>query len=247
MRGSSILSPITLKALDLGRWLLDQRPSWPEAALVAATVADALAYAHARLIIHRDVKPANILLTADLRPFSWTSAWPSTRPERAAAPKASSPARRGTCRRSRPPARPTASTVVPTSTAWAWCFTKCSQGACPSERPITRNCCGRCVTTSRSPPDSSSATSRPSWNGRASKRWRSGSRTATPPQRTSPRTCAGFSRARHGRSGPVRDRIGRQVHRFPPSNVTPWVARKNSRSWVAPSSRPRLVRGGSCA
>src|SRR5262245_14758237 len=53
---------------DLGRWLRDHRPTWPEAALVAAAVADALAHAHARLIIHRDVKPANILLTANGAP-----------------------------------------------------------------------------------------------------------------------------------------------------------------------------------
>src|SRR4051795_5693645 len=53
---------------DLGRWLRDHRPAWPEAARIAAAVADALAHAHARFIIHRDVKPANILLGADRAP-----------------------------------------------------------------------------------------------------------------------------------------------------------------------------------
>src|SRR5262249_21299512 len=53
---------------DLGRWLRDNRPTWPEAVRIAAAVADALAHVHAQLVVHRDVKPANIILTADSAP-----------------------------------------------------------------------------------------------------------------------------------------------------------------------------------
>jgi serine/threonine protein kinase len=57
-----------LEGPNLREWLRHHRPSWQDAAGIVAAVADALAHAHARLIIHRDVKPDNILLTADRTP-----------------------------------------------------------------------------------------------------------------------------------------------------------------------------------
>jgi serine/threonine protein kinase/predicted ATPase len=53
---------------DLGQWMQDRRLPWHEAARIAAAVADALAHAHAQLVIHRDVKPANILMTQEREP-----------------------------------------------------------------------------------------------------------------------------------------------------------------------------------
>ncbi len=67
-RGQIYIVSDFLDGPHLGRWLRDNRPAWPEAAGIAAAVADALAHAHARLIIHRDIKPPNIILTVDRGP-----------------------------------------------------------------------------------------------------------------------------------------------------------------------------------
>jgi serine/threonine protein kinase len=66
--GRTYLVSDYLDGPDLGQWLRENRVAWPEATRIVAAVADALAHAHARLIVHRDVKPANILLTADRTP-----------------------------------------------------------------------------------------------------------------------------------------------------------------------------------
>jgi WD40 repeat protein len=53
---------------SLGRWLKDARPAPRRAARIAETLARALQYAHGRQVIHRDLSPANVLLTADGTP-----------------------------------------------------------------------------------------------------------------------------------------------------------------------------------
>ncbi len=53
---------------DLARWLKRHAPTWQQTAAIVGAVAEALAHAHSQLTIHRDVKPANILMTADGNP-----------------------------------------------------------------------------------------------------------------------------------------------------------------------------------
>ena len=66
--GSVYIVSDYLEGPDLAEWLKHHAPSWQEAARIAAAVADALAHAHSRLTVHRDVKPANIILTPDRGP-----------------------------------------------------------------------------------------------------------------------------------------------------------------------------------
>lgn len=53
---------------SLKEWLSTNRPTWQESARIVAALAEALAHAHAQLTVHRDVKPANILMTRARQP-----------------------------------------------------------------------------------------------------------------------------------------------------------------------------------
>jgi serine/threonine protein kinase len=52
-----------LDGQNLNHWMQNRTITWQEAATIVATLADALAAAHARSIIHRDVKPSNVIMT----------------------------------------------------------------------------------------------------------------------------------------------------------------------------------------
>jgi phosphoserine phosphatase RsbU/P len=52
-----------LEGPDLNHWLQSRSPNWQETVRIVAAVSDALAEAHAHSIVHRDVKPGNIIIT----------------------------------------------------------------------------------------------------------------------------------------------------------------------------------------
>ena len=63
---------IVMKLIDgatLGDWQQKRRPSFSQIAAIIAQVAEALNFAHSRHIIHRDIKPGNILVDQAGRPY----------------------------------------------------------------------------------------------------------------------------------------------------------------------------------
>ena len=57
-----------LDGAPLNQWLKANRPHWREAAELIASLAEALGHAHERAVVHRDVKPGNVILTKDRGP-----------------------------------------------------------------------------------------------------------------------------------------------------------------------------------
>lgn len=58
-----------LEGGSLSQWLAERRADWQEAARIVADVAEILEFAHQQGFVHRDIKPGNILLNTQGKPF----------------------------------------------------------------------------------------------------------------------------------------------------------------------------------
>jgi serine/threonine protein kinase len=189
-----------LDGSDLGRWLRDHRPAWPEAARIAAAVADALAHAHARLIIHRDVKPANILLSAGHAPvlvdfglaLGETQAGGAEKGVVADTPSYMSPEQ----------AAGTAHRIDGRTDVYSLgvVLYEMLTGRVPFRATNPHEVLRQVRDDEPQPPRQLVGDIPPELEHACSRHWRSGKRIATPPQGTSPRTCAESSRPRRRRS-----------------------------------------------
>jgi serine/threonine protein kinase/formylglycine-generating enzyme required for sulfatase activity len=57
-----------IEGSDLSAKIKTTRLAWPDSAELVATIAEALHHAHKRRLVHRDVKPANILIDTESKP-----------------------------------------------------------------------------------------------------------------------------------------------------------------------------------
>src|SRR5207245_1579761 len=58
-----------IEGSTLAEKIREQRPSFGDAAELVATIALALQYAHCKGVVHRDIKPGNILIDKSGKPF----------------------------------------------------------------------------------------------------------------------------------------------------------------------------------